>query len=131
MSHPGWRFAGWLLVGLAFGFSILAIMTIGLAILPFAVVGAWLMARNAGSGGVGAVLCGLGLGPAYVALLNRNGPGDVCHTYSDGSGSCTQEYSPWPFVAVAVVLIVCGAWWGASSLRRTSRAQLTEQDQSL
>jgi hypothetical protein len=43
----------------------------------------------------------------YIALLNRGGPGDVCTT-TGTSSACTEEWSPWPFLAVGVALVVSG-----------------------
>jgi hypothetical protein len=43
----------------------------------------------------------------YVAWLNRDGPGQVC-TSTATDTSCADEWSPWPFVALAVVLAGAG-----------------------
>ena len=43
----------------------------------------------------------------YVAWLNRDGPGTVC-TSTATETSCGDEWSPWPFVVVAVVLAGAG-----------------------
>jgi hypothetical protein len=55
---------------------------------------------------IGPVL--LAAGPAavlvFLACLNRSGPGEVCTT-TKVSEACTQEYSPWPFLAIAILLL--------------------------
>ena len=51
-----------------------------------------------------------GTGPVllYVAWLNRQGPGTVCTTTRGGGGQCLDEWSPWPWVAAGVALVVLG-----------------------
>jgi hypothetical protein len=53
------------------------------------------------------VISGLGLAPLLVAFLNRGGPGSVCQVAS-GSTSCTDEWSPWPWVAAGAILVGMG-----------------------
>jgi hypothetical protein len=61
--------------------------------------------------GVGPALTGILAGGAapllYVAWLNRHGPGSHC-TVTATSSSCTDEWTPWPFVVVAVAMVVAG-----------------------
>jgi len=52
-------------------------------------------------------LSGAGVLPLVVAWLNRDGPGDVCRTWADGQ-SCTEEWSPWPWLAAGVALVAAG-----------------------
>ena len=42
---------------------------------------------------------------AYIAYLNRGGPGEVC-TATAESMTCTERASPWPFLVVAVALVL-------------------------
>ena len=53
------------------------------------------------------LVCGIGLVPGYIAFLNRDGPGNVCQTVAGGQ-ECGQQWNPWPFAAVAVLLIAAG-----------------------
>jgi hypothetical protein len=43
----------------------------------------------------------------YVAWVNRDGPGTVCHFDASG-GSCSELWSPWPWLAGGVVLLSVG-----------------------
>jgi len=49
------------------------------------------------------LLSGAAVPVLYVAWLNRDGPGRVC-TVTASTTSCVDEWSPWPFVALALVL---------------------------
>lgn len=52
-------------------------------------------------------LVGLSTAPLYIAWLNRGGPGRVCTTTVD-SMTCTDQWSPWPFVAVGALFAGAG-----------------------
>lgn len=102
----GW-FATWLLVGGTWSFTILAIASVGLLVLPIALAVTGVVARcSHGLGAVG-ILSGLGLPLFYVAYLNRAGPGNVCTSYAVGQ-SCSQEWNPWPWLGAAIVFITVG-----------------------
>ncbi len=119
-TASGWRgafqFALWAIVGAGGMLGLLTAPTIGIFVLPVTVALATVLAwrrrvRLAGPG----VLTGLGLLPCYVAYLNRGGPGTICTTTAAG-GSCTQEWSPWPWLAVGVCLALAGmVLYGRSS----------------
>jgi hypothetical protein len=106
---PWWAYGLWGVVGLLFGFGLAALLTIGAFFLLAAAVLALLALRLPACRNASAVamLCGAGAVPLYIAWLNRDGPGEVCRS-SVGGESCLQEWSPWPFVAAAVVLVVGG-----------------------
>lgn len=97
----------WLATGVVLGFGMVGILTIGFVLLPvaalMAVVGvAVAPIRRRGEA---FVLAGAALAPLYVAWLNRSGPGtNICEPHA----GCGDEWSPWPFVAAAVVLFVAG-----------------------
>jgi hypothetical protein len=101
-------FLGWSVAGAALCLGVLSILTIG----PFVLlVALFLCAVLLWRPGFGSSLTGLVSGAAlpllYVAWLNRGGPGDVCRG-DDRALTCTDEWSPWPFVAVAAALLVTG-----------------------
>ena len=103
-------FLAWMAAGALLGVALAGVATIGLLILPLAVVAVtalvlWPKGRNASAFGV---LAGLGAVPLYIAYLNRGGPGTVCTTTATGGG-CSGEWSPWPFLAAGVLLIGAGA----------------------
>jgi hypothetical protein len=56
-------------------------------------------------------LAGAGLVPLYIAWLNRDGPGeDICTAHA-ADGTCnagTEEWNPWPWLAVGLALVVAG-----------------------
>lgn len=103
-------FVAWLMLGAAYAIGLLAMLTVGLFIVAIALVPTVLLwrKRRADREMLG-LLSGLGLPLLYVAYLNRDGPGTVCTTGRDASRSCTDEWSPWPFLAVGILLLLVGA----------------------
>lgn len=101
-------FVGWCVAGAAGCFGVLSLLTVG----PFVMLGtlflcAWLLWRFNFGWSMGGLLVGAALPLLYVAWLNRDGPGEVC-TRTATSESCGDEWSPWPFVVMALVLVVGG-----------------------
>ena len=110
-SHPaGWPwFAAWLLVGAGLALALLGAMTIGIFVLPVVTVVAVLLAtRRPSHVGWPGLISGLSLPLFYVAYLNRDGPGEVCRAFASGGGECKEEWSPLPWIAVGLVLLVAG-----------------------
>jgi hypothetical protein len=103
------QFALWAIVGAGGVLGVLTAPTIGLFVLAATVVLAAVLVwqRRVWLAGPG-ILTGLGLLPCYIAYLNRGGPGVVC-TISAIGGSCTQEWSPWPWLGVGLCFVVAGA----------------------
>ncbi len=108
-SHSGhsWSaFLTWSLVGVGYALGLLSIMTIGVPILLAAVAGtAVLLLSRWAKRGVLGLLAGLAVPLLYIAYLNRSGPGQVCSSIGDAT-ACIDQWSPWPWVAVALVLLV-------------------------
>lgn len=104
-----WSFIAWPVVGAALSLSVLGAMTIGIFVLPFALLGLLALLKWGGNrkSSVG-LISGAGLPFLYVAYLNRNGPGTVCSPYGNGGQSCTDEWSPWPWLLIGAVLVVAG-----------------------
>lgn len=101
-------FLAWTLVGLLGAFGVAALLTIGLPFVLAAIaLGGILVWRQAASGGAP---LGLGLGAglliAYLGWLSRGGPGTVCHSTSHRGSECVDEWSPWPFFALAAIVAV-------------------------
>ena len=91
LSGFGW-FACWAAVGAAYTTALLGALSIGIFVLPVAVLATWYLARHDRSAGaVSGGLSGIGLPLLYVAAMNREGPGVVCH-----GQTCGQQWSPWP-----------------------------------
>jgi hypothetical protein len=113
---PTWRwFVAWSLTGAAYCLALLSVLTIGVFVLPIPVIATFVLVRNGeASRGVIGLLSGAALPLFWLAYLNRGGPGDVCTTTGQfaqggqGSQSCTQEASPWPFLAIAIVVLLSG-----------------------
>ncbi|HEX3929658.1 MAG TPA: hypothetical protein VHW64_03065 [Nocardioides sp.] len=102
-------FVGWLVVGAVEGAAVLSILTIGPFLLLLALILSGLLLWRVDFGwGMAGMISGAALPVAYVAWLNRGGPGPVCSSYADGGQTCTDAWSPWPFVGVAVALLVAG-----------------------
>jgi len=103
----GW-FAAWCLTGGLWSFTFLAIASVGIFVLPVALVTTAILVRRSYGSGMPGLLSGLGLPVFYVAYLNRDGPGNVCTSNSGGGQTCIQKWSPWPWLAAALVLTVAG-----------------------
>lgn len=80
-----------------------------------------LLRRHGADGAAVAALVGAGALPLVIAYLNRHGPGDFC-TRTASSESCEEQWSPWPWAAVGVALIVVGVV-GCVRLRNGRRRQ--------
>ncbi len=102
-------FLAWPVVGAALSFSVLALMTIGIFILPFALLGLFILLKWGGDrrSSVG-LISGLGLPLLYVAFLNRDGPGTICSPYGNGGQQCMDEWSPWPWFLIGAALVATG-----------------------
>ncbi|WP_392542725.1 hypothetical protein [Oryzobacter telluris] len=101
----------WALVGALGAFSVAALLTIGVFVLPVVLVlgaiGLWSARLRPGI--LPGLLLGGSLVPLWLAFLNRSGPGRVCETTATSS-SCGEQYSPWPFVVVALLMAGAGLW---------------------
>jgi hypothetical protein len=118
--RPWLGFAAWAVAGTLYAVGIAGILTIGIFVLPVAVLVMVLIARNeAAKAGWPGLITGIGVVPLVIAYLNRGGPGMVCTTTAT-SGSCTQEFNPWIFIAAAVVLVTVGIVIQAVRLARPS-----------
>lgn len=118
-------FVVWALLGGGFAFGVLSLLSIGAFVLPVVLLLAMVAGRRAGSAReVVGLVSGAGVPVIYLAWLNRGGPGDVCRSYPGGA-SCTQEWSPWPFVVLAIVLVTTGVAIFAIMRRRTKRGHET------
>jgi hypothetical protein len=118
-KRDGWAYAYWLVVGAALGTGFPAILTFG--IVPLALGGLMIivgvLTPRLSNESQLAAIAGLALPALYMAWLNRRGPGTVC-TLEDpsadaaarlrefGGDACADLYSPWPFVAAAVILVI-------------------------
>ncbi len=109
ISARNWlQFALWAAVGAGAVVGLLTVLTIGIFVVPVTVILAGLLIWR-GDRGLAApgVVTGLGLPLWYVAYLNRAGPGMVC-TQAAAGGSCTQEMSPWPWIAAGLFFVLGG-----------------------
>ncbi len=99
----GW----WVVVGAVLGFGMASLLTVGIFVLPVGVALAVIGARRPAlrTRAAGGMLAGVGLIALYIAWLNRGGPGTVCH-YTATTTECGERWSPWPFVVVAVLLVL-------------------------
>jgi hypothetical protein len=98
----------WCLAGAGLCLGVLSILTIGPFVLLVTLgLCGWLLWRLDFGWGMLGLLSGAAVPVLYVAWLNRDGPGTVC-TSTATETSCGDEWSPWPFVALAVVLAGAG-----------------------
>lgn len=101
--------AWWIVTGALGALGVVSLMTIGVFVLAAAaaltvagIVIPTLRTREAYLS-----VCGAAVVPLFMAWQNRDGPGRVC-TVSGSAQSCIEAWSPWPFVAVAVVIAAFG-----------------------
>jgi hypothetical protein len=101
-----WKYAWWLVVGALLGLGVAALLTIGALLLLLAAVLAFIGSRTPAlrNRSALAIPAGVGVVALYMAWINRDGPGTVCHTTLTET-TCVDQTSPWPFVAVAVALV--------------------------
>ncbi|WEO97796.1 hypothetical protein A6P39_029375 [Streptomyces sp. FXJ1.172] len=105
-SQWGW-FLAWLAVGGCAGLGLVALLTVGAALIAVGGAAAVLLLRKGHQDTVVGGLSGLGLPLFYLAYLNRGGPGNVCQATASGS-TCTDEYAPVPFLIAGAVLVAAG-----------------------
>jgi hypothetical protein len=111
-------FIAWTLTGAGYALGILGALSIGPYVLVITVAATIVLATRAGSRvGLPGLVSGLSLPLFYVAFLNRSGPGTVC-TSTATSHSCVDQWSPWPWIAIGIVLLVSGWVWFAKADRR-------------
>jgi hypothetical protein len=114
-------FMAWLFVGAGYALSLIGIASIGLFVLPLPVLATVLLVRRQhATSGLPGLISGLAIPLLYVAYLNRAGPGTIC-TPVTGGQQCSDEWSPWPWLAVGVLLFVLGV---AAFIGRQRRASL-------
>lgn len=112
-------FCAWFVVGALAASGLLTALTIGVFLLPIALVAAVFLAiRHDRRAGLAGLVSGLGVPLLYVAFLNREGPGNVCTTTATGQ-SCVEEYSPWGWLAAGAVFLLAGIVLGLVLRRRT------------
>jgi hypothetical protein len=104
-----WPFGAWAVVGAGACLALLTAFTIGIFVLPLVIAATaallgWRVSRTVAAVGV---VSGLGLVPLYVAYLNRDGPGEICSTTSQGQ-ECTTAWSPWPWLVAGLLLVGAG-----------------------
>jgi len=103
-SASGWRwFAAWAAAGALVVFSVLALPSIGLFVLPFALVACWLVARRSRD--------------SLSALGALSGGGLVCLVIVAAGG-----FDPMPWLAVGIALTLGGAVAFAVARRLDRRA---------
>jgi hypothetical protein len=113
----------WGLVGAGLSLGVLGAMTIGIFVLPVAILaGALLLWRRGMTSPVAGALSGAGAIPLYIGWLNRDGPGFICSPTGDSGESCVAQMSPWPWLVVGLALVVAGVVV-FSRLRRRSGQQ--------
>lgn len=101
-------FACWSIAGASWVVTVLGALSIGVFVLPVAIILTVLLAtRRTSSVGFPGIISGAGLPLLYVAHLNRGGPGNVCTTFAGGQ-SCTQEWSPLPWLGIGTALVATG-----------------------
>ncbi len=104
-------FIAWMVTGIAYSFGLLGALTIGPLVVVIAVVATLFLGnRPAAHVGVPGLVSGLSVPLFYVAYLNRAGPGTICRNIGT-THTCTDEWSPWPWLVIGAALFVGGSLW--------------------
>jgi hypothetical protein len=105
-------------VGAALAFGLLGILSIGIFVLPCALLATFYLARrNPSVRFMTGILSGVGVPLLVVAFLNRSGPAFVC-----SRSTCDEQLSPWPWLLAGVLFVLLGpATYVLSGTRRRSR----------
>ena len=106
------------MVGAAYAFGLLGILSIGLFILPCALLATFYLARrNPAARYMTGLLSGVGVPLLVVAYLHRSGPALIC-----SGNTCDQQLSPWPWLLAGVLFVLLGpATYVLSVTRRRNR----------
>lgn len=111
-----WRFAAWMFAGALAFFAFLTGFSIGLFVLPFAVIAVWLVARGGRTwpeilgliGGIGAI-------GIVIAVLNRDGSG--CRTTEEGGFTTVTcgglDPTPWLVAGLLLPAVASFLYWFA------------------
>jgi hypothetical protein len=108
-GDSGLAFLAWGVIGAGFCLGVLSMLTIGpfVLLLTLMLTGLLLWRVDFGWAMTG-MISGVAVPALYLAWLNRGGPGTVCSSYADGGQSCSDEWSPWPFVVAGLLVLVVG-----------------------
>ena len=111
-------FIAWMLVGAGYALGVLSALSVGAYVLLITVVATIVLATRAGNRvGLPGLVSGFSLPLFFVAYLNRSGPGTICTTTAT-SQTCSDEWSPWPWLVIGILLFVSGCVWFAMANRR-------------
>lgn len=110
--------AWWTLVGALAGFVVLALLSVGVFVAPLVVLlgAGGLVSARLRRGIAPGLLLGLSTAPLWLVWLNRAGPGTVCATTAT-SQTCSDQLSPWPLLALGLVLAAAGLVLVARAVR--------------
>lgn len=99
----------WTVVGVLLGLGVVGLLTVGAVLLAVALALALVGTRWHRTRGRSAwmVLTGVAAAPLLVAWHNRRGPGRACAVEGDVT-SCSEQWAPWPFLAVSLLLAATG-----------------------
>jgi hypothetical protein len=107
-AYTWWAFGLWCVAGTGLALGVISILTIGFAVLFVTLVLCGFLLWKVGFGpALTGIITGAAAPVLYVAWLNRDGPGSHCIVTATSS-SCTDEWTPWPFLVVAVAMVVAG-----------------------
>lgn len=118
--RPWLTFTLWMIAGAGYAMALLGALSVGLWILVLSIVATTAaVKRRDGARPTLGLISGLGLPLIYVAWRNRSGPGNVCTTHGGGT-TCIEEWAPWPWLVVGLMLLIGAGCVFLLLKRRTS-----------
>jgi hypothetical protein len=103
------QFLLWALVGAGMSLGLLGALTIGVFVLPVALLaGGLLLWRSRMTNSVAGAMSGAGVIPLFVSWLNRDGPGFICTSSGASGEQCLEEWSPWPWLMAGLAFVSAG-----------------------
>jgi hypothetical protein len=107
-------------VGALWTVTLLGALSVGIFVLPVALLATWLLARrNPAWRPRAGLLTGAAPPLLYVAFRNRSGPRLVC-TEAAGTVSCAQQSAPWPWLIAGLLFALAGVAVYVLASRHTS-----------
>lgn len=113
----------WAVPGFLIAFAVASLPSIGLLVLPVAIIALALSVLVTKGRGAAGVLVGAGMVGLLLAYLHRQGPGEACR--ANPALGCGTYLDPVPFLVAGIAAVLLGV--GIELLARRARARRKPQ----